>query len=258
MLFHLNRKHCKFIRSPTTEGQYDQLVMKAPRKLKEDVSNKFPYLFLEKNVNKNKFESYYETKPQLAVAGTKHTITNDTNKIIHRKRVSKTLTHTFKDPFSRRGQNPRGPDGRFTQMRIDQLDQSDEIEQPARESTPVLEESMLETVLNETPMETSPVYGKGKKKLIRDRSVQQQSPVQSNLRMHLENMTEEQLEEARGTAEGNPDTIPVVDRNGNTDSMKIEQIENINTIYENEPAIRKSTRIKTTNPILRYGNPIPH
>ena len=32
---------------------YDQLVMKAPRKLKEDVSNKFPYLFLEKKVNKN-------------------------------------------------------------------------------------------------------------------------------------------------------------------------------------------------------------
>ena len=33
-------------------GAYDQLVMKAPRKLKEDVSNKFPYLFLEKKQNK--------------------------------------------------------------------------------------------------------------------------------------------------------------------------------------------------------------
>ena len=29
-------------------GAYHQLVMKAPRKLKEDVSNKFPYLFFEK------------------------------------------------------------------------------------------------------------------------------------------------------------------------------------------------------------------
>ena len=70
---------------------------------------------------------------------------------------------------------------------------------------------MLETVLNETPTETSPVYGRGEKKLIRDRSVKQQPPGQSNLRMHLENMTEEQLEEARETAEKNPDTITVVD-----------------------------------------------
>ena len=78
--------------------------------------------------------------------------------------------------------------------------------------------------------------------------------------MHLENMTEEQLEEAREKAEENTDSITVVDKNGNTDSIKIEQIENINidTNYENEPAIQKSTRIKTTNPILRYGNPIPH
>ena len=30
------------------DGEYDQLIMKAPRKLKCDVSNKFPYEFLEK------------------------------------------------------------------------------------------------------------------------------------------------------------------------------------------------------------------
>ena len=78
--------------------------------------------------------------------------------------------------------------------------------------------------------------------------------------MLLENMTEEQLEAARETAEENPNTIAVVDRNGNTDSIKIERIENIyiNTNYENEPAIRKSMRMKITNPILRYGNPITH
>ena len=78
--------------------------------------------------------------------------------------------------------------------------------------------------------------------------------------MHLENMTEEQLEKAGETAEENQDTITVVERNGNTESKKIEQTENINinTNYENQPAIRKSTRIKTTNPILRYGNPITH
>ena len=145
------------------EGHHDQLVLKAPRKLKEDVSNKFPYLSLEKKGKKNKLESEYETKSQLAVAGTKHTITTDTNKIIHPKHVNKPLTHTFQNPFSSRGENPRGPDGAFTQMRIDQLDQLDDIGQLARESTPVVEESMLETVLNETPKETIPIYGKGKR-----------------------------------------------------------------------------------------------
>ena len=76
--------------------------------------------------------------------------------------MSKPLTHTFQNPFSRRGEDPRGPDGRFTQRRIDQLDQSDGIEQPARESTPVLEESMLETVLNEKSTETSRYTDGGK------------------------------------------------------------------------------------------------
>ena len=77
--------------------------------------------------------------------------------------------------------------------------------------------------------------------------------------MHLDNMTEELLEEARETAEENPDTITVVDRNGNTDSMKIEQLENTNKHkLRKEPTIQKSTRVKRTNPILRYGNPITH
>ena len=32
----------------SNDGHYDQLVMKAPRKLKEGVRNNLPYLFLEK------------------------------------------------------------------------------------------------------------------------------------------------------------------------------------------------------------------
>ena len=105
-------------------GAYDQLVMKAPRKLKEDVSNKFPYLFLEKKQSKEKFESAYENKPQTAVAGTKHTITTDKNKITHRKRISKPLNPIFQNPLSRRGENPRGKDGRFLQQ--GQLDEDTE------------------------------------------------------------------------------------------------------------------------------------
>ena len=94
-------------------GAYDQLVLKAPRKLKEDMRNKFPYLFLEKKQNKDKSESAYESKTQTAVAGTKHTTITDKNKIIHRKRIRKPLNTIFQNPFSRRGENPRGKDGRF-------------------------------------------------------------------------------------------------------------------------------------------------
>ena len=53
------------------KGGYDQLIMKTPRKLKCDVSNNFPYKFLEKRQTKNKLESEYQTKPQTEVAGTK-------------------------------------------------------------------------------------------------------------------------------------------------------------------------------------------
>ena len=68
------------------DGEYDQLIMKGSQKLKCDGSCKFPYQFLEKKKqNKNKFESNYETEPQTTIAGTKHTITTDTNKNVHRK-----------------------------------------------------------------------------------------------------------------------------------------------------------------------------
>ena len=89
-------------------GGYDQLIMKTLRKLKCDVSNNFPYNFLETKQNKNKFESEYQSEPQTAVAGTKHTITTDTNRILHRKLVSKHLPNSFQNPLSRRGKTGEG------------------------------------------------------------------------------------------------------------------------------------------------------
>ena len=52
--------------------------------------------------------------------------------------------------------------------------------------------------------------------------------------MHLDTLTQEQQIETPETADENCDTITVVDRNGNTDSIKIEQIENINMNTNNE------------------------
>ena len=65
--------------------------METPSKLECDLSYEFQYKVVEKKQNKNKFESEYNTKPQMAVAGTKHTRTTDTNQIIHRKLISKPL-----------------------------------------------------------------------------------------------------------------------------------------------------------------------
>ena len=90
------------------DGEYDQLVIKAPRKLKRDVSNNLTYQFLEKKKQKNNFESNYETKPQTAIAGTKHTIITDTNKVIHRKLISNPLPNSFQNPLSRRGKTGGG------------------------------------------------------------------------------------------------------------------------------------------------------
>ena len=42
-------------------GAHDQLVMKAPRKPKEDVSNNLPYLFLEKNRTKKNLKKHTKT-----------------------------------------------------------------------------------------------------------------------------------------------------------------------------------------------------
>ena len=153
-------------------GAYDQLVMKAPRKLKEDVSIKFLYLFLEKKQNKDKFESAYEKKPQTEVAGTKHTIITDKNKIIQRKRISKPLNPIIQNPLSRRGENPRRKDGRFLQQ--GQLDEDTEdldvtAEHTERCSTPVLEENVLDETLELENTTISPVYDRGRRKLVRDR-----------------------------------------------------------------------------------------
>ena len=209
------------------------------------MSNKFPYLFLEKKQNKEKFESAYENKPQTAVAGTKHTITTDKNKIIHRKRISKPLNPKFQNPLSRRGENPRGKDGRFLQQ--GQLDEDTEeqgvtAEHSQRCSTPILEENILGKTLEMENTTISPVYGRGRRKLIRDRK-------------QNTNTTQGSTINPRPTTEDDPNMIKVVDQNGNNNNLiKTENIEQ--TENQNEQNIRKSTRIRSANPIIRYGNPI--
>ena len=90
----------------------DQLPMK-PKKNDKRVSN-YPFLFLEKEHQKSKFESAYMDKLNIAVSGTKHTVTTPNGRAIHKKCISKPLNNFNQDWNNNRGTGPRGPDGRFT------------------------------------------------------------------------------------------------------------------------------------------------
>ena len=221
--FSLNGKTNVILAKPETlqvctisnnEGHHDQLVMKAPCKLKEVVSNKFPYIYIEKKVNKNKFESAYDTKPQIAVAGTKHTITTDKKNIIYRKRVSTLLKSTFQNPLSRRGENQRGTEVRYTAATFNQSETTAYAEQPVRESTPILEESTLKTTM-QSPTEISPMFRRGKRKLIKDRG-------QINVQLYLEklNESEDTQHSITTTIEEHPNVTTVTDEKGNTDLIE--------------------------------------
>ena len=82
-----------------------------PKKGEKGVKN-YLFSFLEKKHQRNKFESAYSDKPQLAISGTSHTVTTPDGRIIHRKLISKPI-ETFKQENNNRGTGPRGADGRF-------------------------------------------------------------------------------------------------------------------------------------------------
>ena len=58
------------------------------KKPSNTVSNNYPFIFYEKAHTKSSLGSKFKNKPQTAISGTKHTITTDKNKVIHRKLIS--------------------------------------------------------------------------------------------------------------------------------------------------------------------------
>ena len=75
-------------------------------------------------------------------------------------------------------------------------------------------------------------------------------------------MSEEQLEQAMEATAEDPTTITIVDNNGNENQnqnnlnqIKTEITELPDTIETNIQT-RKSSRIRTNKPIIRYGNPV--
>ena len=72
------------------------------------------------------------------------------------------------------------------------------------------------------------------------------------------NESEETQHNTTLTTEEDPNVITEMDKIGNTDLRKIEQTENTNQNTNHELTTRKSSRIKTSNPLIRYGNPTTH
>ena len=74
--------------------------------------------------------------------------------------------------------------------------------------------------------------------------------------MNVENMNEEQLQQAMEAITENSNNVTIIDNNGNDDNYNIitEIIEPENTNVQ----VRRSTRIKTANPLIRLRNPIRH
>ena len=54
-------------------------------------TNNYPFSFYEKTYKKNSLGSKFSNKIQTAISGTKHTVTTDKNKVIHRKLKSNPL-----------------------------------------------------------------------------------------------------------------------------------------------------------------------
>ena len=75
--------------------------------------------------------------------------------------------------------------------------------------------------------------------------VQKLTPRRKNLKMHVENMNEGQLQQAMETIAEDPNNVTIIDNNGNENNynIKTEMIEPEN----NNVHVRRSTRIKSYN-----------
>ena len=136
-------------------------------------------------------------------------------------------------------------------------DEETQSEEEERESIPTRDTSaeQMEERFDITP--TTPI-GRGGPKLVRNRDPK--SPGTNNLKLHIDNMNERQLEQAMETITENPTTTTIVGNIGNENQIKTEinEISNTNELDNNNQQIRRSSRLRSNNPIIRFGNPLTH
>ena len=139
-----------------------------PKKSAKGVSN-YPFLFLEKKRQRNKLESAYSNKTQIAISGTSHTVTTPNGRVLHRKLVSIPIADFILE-FNNRGISPRGPDFRFIRSPFKQK-RAMVIESEDDSEAPLMNIVSLKTpeIPDKTATKKS-TFGRGRPKLIRDRA----------------------------------------------------------------------------------------
>ena len=97
--------------------------------------------------------------------------------------------------------------------------------------------------------------GQVRRKLIRSRSPK--SPGERNLKLHMDRMNEQQLEQAIETINEDPTTVTIINNHGNENQIKTELTEIPNS---NETSINNQTRIsskiRSKNPEISFANPL--
>ena len=273
-------------------GASDTLPMKQKKGAKG--VSKYPFLFLEKKINKPKFESAHSDKTQIAISGTKHTVTTSDNKISHRKHISKPISEIVQENSTNRGTGPRGPDSRFTKsQRIVNVQDSDSDH---GEASPVAIATATTTFGEHTTQSPkNSTIGRGRPKLIRNRqnsgspgethtSPDQQSSI-GPLTVVTENMTDAEIDPVIEDARRANIELHLKDNNGKViqnnyqspkggeednvensyneqDTSELELLSNLSSSTEieqetKEHNLRRSKRLTKTNPIIRLNNPVP-
>ena len=265
-------------------GVSDQLPMK-PKKNDKGVSV-YSFLFLEKKHQKSKFESAYMDKPNIAMSGTKHTVTTPNGRVIHKKRISKPLNNFNQDCNNNRGTGPKGPDGRFT--KLPSKARNTYIIESDIESETMQPESNKQTTPGQTDNATviKGTFGRGKPVQKRERSDSNSphsTPGDTNKSTGplaiTTNMTDTEINRAindakqaneelfirheNGKVFNNNKTFP---NTGEENSFDLDFANNLSSSteletevkHEEEKKVRRSKRLTKTYPIVRYNNPLCH
>ena len=235
-------------------------------------------MFRKETHQRNKFESAYSDKPQLAISGTNHTVTTPNGRVIHRKLINKPI-ETYNQETNNRGTGPRGSDGRFIrspskQRRAVVIDSEDDSEAPLMD--------LVNPKTPESPNTKRGSIGRGRPKLIRDRTSSNwprtspdNNPTQGSsmgpLTIIVTNMTDTEVDRAIEDAKSADQEVFIRDENGkvftdnkphpstfedNLENSELDLASNLSSsteieTEEKEP-IRRSKKLTKTNPIVRY------
>ena len=225
-------------------------------------------------------------KPNIAVAGTKHTVTSPNGRVIHKKCISKPPNNINQDCKNNRGTGPRGPDGRCTKS-----------PSKARKTYIMESDNKSETMPPGNNNQTTPgqtdnatgikgTFGRGKPMQKRERSGSSSShrtPGDTNKSIGpftiTTNMTDTEINRAINDPKEANEELFIRDENnkvfnnnftfpntGEENSFDLDFANNLSSSteletdvkHEVEKLVRRSKRLTKTNPIVGYNNPICH